>query len=61
MSDKMDEKSRYTMVMRTGERFYTIQASGTKPLREEAADHGSLNSHIKSIEDINGSVLWSRQ
>lgn len=57
----IDEKSRHTMIMRTGSHFYPVQASGAKPLQEEAADHGSLNHHVKCIEDIHGNVLWSRQ
>lgn len=49
------------LIMRTKDGFYPIDASGTKDIREEAADHGMLNSHIIAIEDIDGNVLWRQQ
>lgn len=40
--------------------FYTVPASGTKPIADEAKDHGELNDHIKSIETPSGKTLWER-
>jgi hypothetical protein len=31
------------------------------PAKDEAKDHGMLNSHVTSIEDIDGNVLWRKQ
>lgn len=43
-------------VMRTKDGFYPIQPSDKcKP-----EDHGRLNDHVMSIEDINGVVIWRR-
>lgn len=56
-----DSICKSVLIMRTKDGFYPIDASGTKDLREEAADHGMLNSHITSIEDIDGNVLWRQQ
>lgn len=49
------------LIMRAAQGFYPIQASGTRPLAEEAMDHGALNPHIHTIEDIDGNILWRRQ
>jgi hypothetical protein len=50
-----------TLIMRTAAGWYPIEASGTKPLKDEARDHGLLNGHVTSIEDIDGNVLWRKQ
>ena len=57
----MTAHPRETLVMRTLDGWYPILSSGTKPLKDEAADHGELNSHVQSIEDADGNVLWRRQ
>ena len=44
-----------------GTHRYPIEASGTKPLKDEAQDHGMLNDHVMSIENIDGNVLWRKQ
>jgi hypothetical protein len=49
------------LIMRTRNGWYPIEASGLKPLKDEAQDHGMLNSHIDSIEDIDGNILWRKQ
>jgi len=37
--------------------FYPVQPSELcKP-----EDHGELNSHVKSIEDVEGNVIWERK
>lgn len=38
--------------------FYPIQLSGTKPTADEVPEHVELNSHVTSVEDIHGNVLW---
>lgn len=43
-------------VMRTLDGFYPIQPSD----RCRPEDHGALNPHVVSIEDIEGNVLWDR-
>lgn len=44
-------------IMHTKDGFYPIQPSDKcKP-----EEHGRLNPHVVSIEDIGGKVLWSRQ
>ena len=44
-------------IMKTADGFYPIQPSPhCKP-----EDHGSLNDHVVSIEDIAGNVLWKRK
>lgn len=48
------------LIMKAEGGFYPIYASGTKPLKEEAGEHGKLNDHILSVEDIDGNVLWRR-
>lgn len=50
-----------TLIMRAAKGWYPIEACGEKPLADEAADHGALNSHIHTIEDAEGNILWSRQ
>lgn len=52
---------REMMIMRTAEGFYPIKSSGKKHVKLEAADHGEINNHILSIEDMEGNVLWKRQ
>lgn len=52
---------RELLIMRVDEGFYPIMTSGKKPLKDEAQDHGELNRHINSIEDVEGNVLWRRQ
>jgi hypothetical protein len=43
-------------IMRTADGWYPIQPSeNCKP-----EDHGRLNVHIVSIEDVNGKILWQR-
>lgn len=49
------------LIMRTDKGFYPIQASGKKPLKDEAQDHGMLNAHITSIENVDGKTLWRKQ
>ena len=36
--------------------FYPIQPSD----RCKPEDHGRLNDHVRSIEDMDGNVLWER-
>lgn len=43
------------------EKFYPVEASGEKTLKQEAEDTGKINDHILSIEDIFGNVLWKRE
>jgi hypothetical protein len=43
------------------EGFYPVQFSGTKPMRDEAADHAALNLGTVRIEDMEGNVLWPMQ
>ena len=57
----IEQKTTQVLIMRTADGWYPIDASGKKDIREEAADHGQLNSHITSIEDTEGNILWSRQ
>lgn len=43
-------------IMRTKDGWYPIQPSAKcKP-----EDHGRLNDHVLSIEDMDGNVLWKR-
>lgn len=56
-----DPINKSVLIMRTKDGWYPINTSGTKDIREEAADHGMLNSHITSIEDAEGNVLWRQQ
>ena len=43
-------------IMKTKTGFYPIEPSEKcKP-----EDHGRLNDHVMSIEDIDGNVLWTR-
>jgi len=43
-------------IMRTADGWYPIQPSDKcKP-----EDHGRLNPHIVTIEDVDGNVLWTR-
>jgi hypothetical protein len=43
-------------IMRTKDGWYPIQPSEKcKP-----EDHGLLNDHVVSIEDMDGKVLWKR-
>lgn len=43
-------------IIRTADGFYPIQPSAKcKP-----EDHGVMNDHVVSIEDIEGNVLWTR-
>lgn len=43
-------------IMKTADGWYPIQPSAKcKP-----EDHGRLNDHILSIEDMDGNVLWKR-
>ena len=51
----------HVLIIHADEGWYPIQASGSKPLAEEAADHGALNSRIQRIEDIDENILWRRQ
>ena len=44
-------------LMRTGDGFYPIQPSD----RCKPEDHGRLNPHVLSVEDIDGKVLWKRE
>jgi hypothetical protein len=61
-SNDTNSRNRQKMlIMRTAAGWYPIEASGTKPLKDEAQDHGMLNGHIVSIEDIDGNVLWRKQ
>lgn len=60
-SDTNSRYRRQTLIMRVNEGFYPIMSAGKRPLKEEAQDHGKLNSHINSIEDVDGNVLWRRQ
>lgn len=54
---KADEKLQNTLwIMKTADGFYPIQPS----VKCKPEDHGELNHHILSIEDINGNVLWKR-
>jgi len=48
------------LIMRTDKGFYPIEASGKVSLAQEAKDHGELNDHITSVEDLSGNVLWKR-
>lgn len=44
-------------IMRTAEGFYPIEPSAKcKP-----EDHGNLNPHVVSIENMRGDVLWARE
>jgi hypothetical protein len=44
-------------VMKTKDGWYPIQPSEKcKP-----EDHGRLNDHVMSIEDMTGKVLWKRE
>ena len=44
-------------IMKTKNGFYPIEPSEKcKP-----EDHGRLNDHVVSIEDIDGNVLWDRE
>ncbi len=49
-----------TLIMRCLNGFYPIEASGKKPLAEEAADHGKRNAHILRVENLEGDILWQR-
>lgn len=49
------------LIMITKDGFYPIEASGHKPLKEEAYDHLYLNDHVISIEDKDGNVLADRK
>lgn len=49
------------LIMRTGTHFYPIEASGLRALKDEARDHGERNSHVASVEDSQGNVLWKRE
>lgn len=56
----IDDYAQQVLIMRTKDGFYPIRAYGKKPLKEEAADHGRLNDHLTSIEDVEGNTLWQR-
>jgi len=56
-----DKNTVEVLIMRTEKGWYPIEASGTKPLKDEAQDHGMLNAHVSSIEDTEGNVLWRKQ
>lgn len=43
-------------IMRTADGWYPIQPSD----RCKPEDHGELNPHVIAIEDIDGTVLWTR-
>lgn len=44
-------------IMRTADGFYPIQPS----LLCKPEDHGNLNPHIVSIEDVDGNMIWKRE
>lgn len=44
-------------LMRTADGFYPIQPSE----RCRPEDHGRLNPHVMSIEDMDGKTLWKRK
>lgn len=44
-------------IMLTKDGFYPVEP--TKKCKPE--DHGRLNDHVISIQDINGNVLWERK
>lgn len=45
-------------IMRTRDgHFYPIQPSD----RCRPEDHGRLNDHVTSIEDVDGNTIWRRQ
>lgn len=48
------------LIMICKDGFYPIQASGKKPIKEEAIDHLALNKHVLRVEDANGTILANR-
>lgn len=43
-------------IMKTADGWYPIQPSE----RCKPEDHGNMNEHVLSIEDVDGNVLWQR-
>jgi len=43
-------------IMRTKDGWYPVQPS----TRCKPEDHGRLNDHVVSIEDIDGKTIWQR-
>ena len=40
--------------------WYPIQALHGPSFEEQAREHGEINAHLASVEDVNGVVLWER-
>jgi hypothetical protein len=53
--------SRKTVIFFREEGFYPVEFCGVKSAPEEAADHAALNPGTLRVEDLDGTVLWSKE